>query len=353
MDDSKAARGDQKGWSLEITSAERVNVLLLLAVWLWHWILKILSWNKVDVSSVIQTRQPNELKIPLTHSHLARASRSFATKVSRIVAPLILLNILCQSFDKETFPLLYLISMAMPLLQFSIILGFIWKDCDVVKYCMKRLLLIEPTPRSLRNAYILVSDTLTSFGKPLVDFTLYLIVFFVSKDSLWAHFDILIPLAPLQIRVWQCLREFFLTKDKSLLFNALKYCSSVPIIVYMWYGRVQPNDYNYINHGWFMLFNSCYTSFWDIKMDWKLNSLSKIRSGKNKLDFKLPKAFYYAGVSFNLVIKFWWIWTISGQRHEVFFANELQYFEILRRAVWIVFKLESEYVTMSKSIDEK
>lgn len=66
-----------------------------------------------------------------------------------------------------------------------------------------------------------------------------------------------------------------------------------------------------------------------------------------------PRYFYYMGTLFNLLVKFWWIWTINGQRHEIFFANEQQYFEILRRSIWIIFKLESEFIIITKNNDEK
>lgn len=347
-----------KGLGLHLLASQRISVLLLISIWLWVWILKILSSNQLDVSAVLQFRKPNELKLPLTNLQLQRSSRKFAVKVSKIIVPLLSISLVVQPWvDQDKMTLLYLLIKIMPLLQFSIIITLILKDCEIIKYCAKRILLIEPTPKPLRNAYILLSDSLTSFAKPLIDFTLYLTSFFLSKDTLWTHFDLLISLMPLLIRVWQCLREYYLTRDKSLLFNALKYCSSVPIIICIWYSRVEPNRYDHNIHGWIMLVNSCYTLIWDVKMDWKLDSIVNIRSnGKfssSSLRAMFPKILYYIGCLFDFIIKFWWIWTINGNRHMVFFESELQYLEILRRCNWVVFKLEAEYVTMQNVVTQR
>ncbi|QLG72773.1 hypothetical protein HG535_0D04820 [Zygotorulaspora mrakii] len=354
MDGEKVSGELPKGWSLQIPPAERVNVLLLIAIWLWHWILVIMYSRKIDISSVLQTRRPDELKVPLAHSQLIRFSRAFGIKLSKMIVPLIIISVAFQSFDKETSSFIYSAISFLPLLQFVVILGFIWKDSVIIRYCTERLLLIEPTPRVLRNMYILLSDTLTSFGKPLVDFSLYLTALCLPQDSIWTHFDLLISLLPLIVRVTQCIREFYLTKDRSLIFNTIKYCSSIPIITYVWYSRVQPEKYDYMKHGWFLCLNSCYTFFWDIKMDWKFQSFFKIRAINKKHETMMfPRYFYYMGTLFNLLVKFWWIWTINGQRHEIFFANEQQYFEILRRSIWIIFKLESEFIIITKNNDEK
>ncbi|QLL30718.1 hypothetical protein HG536_0A05330 [Torulaspora globosa] len=347
----------KSGWGIYILASQRVNVLLLVAIWLWQWMLKLLSSCQLDVSTVIQSRKPNEMVLPLSHAQMQRLSRQFAVRLSRIIVPLQLIGLLCQSWAEATERSSNLAQFAillLPLIQFVIIVGSISRNCQIINYCIKRILLIETSPRPMRNVYILLSDTLTSFTKPLIDFTLYLTTLFLSKDVLWTHCDLLISLFPLNIRIWQCFREFYLGRDKSLLVNALKYISSIPIMVCVWHSRVDPEKHNSNVVHWFQCLNSCFTLVWDVRMDWKINSLRRIRKNhKTSQNVIFPKFVYYMGVLFDFSIKFWWIWTLKRPDHTILFASELQYLEILRRSVWVIFKLESEYVTIRNLATEK
>lgn len=352
----KGAEIPSDGWGFYILASQRVNVLLLAAIWLWQWMLKLLSSYQLDVSTVIQSRRPNEMDLPLSHAQMQRLSRQFAVRLSRIIVPLQLIGLLCQGWAVATDQgsnVAQLVIMLLPVIQFVVIVGSISRNCHIINYCIKRILLIETTPRPMRNVYILLSDTLTSFTKPLIDFTLYLTALFLSGDALWTHCDLLISLFPLNIRIWQCIREFYLGKDKSLLVNALKYISGIPIVVCVWYSRVKPERQTNVIH-WFQCFNSCFTLVWDVKMDWKINSLTRIRKNhKTSQNVIFPKFVYYMGILFDLSIKFWWIWTLKRPNHAILFASELQYLEILRRSVWVIFKLESEYVTIRNLATEK
>lgn len=134
-------------------------------------------------------------------------------------------------------------------------------------------------PRSLRNTYILISDTLTSFAKPLIDFTLFTSLIFREP---FTHFDLSVALLPVLVRLLQCLREYRLLHDATLLFNALKYSCNLPILFCTWKSRVYEGSINEerLHHvqRWFMLINSSYTLFWDVRMDWSLDSLTSLRS---------------------------------------------------------------------------
>lgn len=336
-----------------VSASERVNVLLLIAIWLWPTILKFLSSYQLDVSTVIQTRSPGGVVVPLSQLHVQRLSRRFATRISRIIIPLQVVSIICQQLS-ESNGVAHLLNSILPMLQFTIIVGSIMNECQIIRYCTKRILLIEPSPRSIRNVYILLSDTLTSFTKPLIDFSLYLTALVLSQDEVWTHFDLLISLFPLIIRIWQCLREFYLARDKSMLMNAMKYCSGIPIVVCVWYTRVEPENYHVNTVHWFQCLNSCFTLFWDVKVDWKCNSFFHIRKDlKSSNSVMFPKIVYYIGFLIDFTIKFWWIWVLHRPNHMLFFQSELQYLEVFRRSIWVVFKLESEYVMTRNLVTEK
>lgn len=336
-----------------ISASERVNVLLLVAIWLWQMILKFVSSYQLDVSTVLQTRSPHEAVFPLNQLQMLRLSRNFAIKISKIIVPLQIVDTVCQQWA-DSSELAHVLSSVLPLLQFALIVGCVVKDCKVIAYCIRRILLIEPTPKPMRNVYILLSDTLTSFNKPLIDFSLYVTALMLSKDALWTHFDLLVSLLPLIIRIWQCLREFYLTRSKSMLVNTLKYCSGIPIVICVWYTRVAPEKYKVSAVYWFQCINSCFTLIWDVRMDWKCNSLFQIRKNHKVANTVMfPRVVYYIGFLIDFTIKFWWIWVMNKPNHMLLFQSELQYLEVLRRSIWVIFKLESEYVMTRNLVTEK
>lgn len=206
-------------------------------------------------------------------------------------------------------------------------------------------------PRSLRNTYILISDTLTSFAKPLIDFTLFTSLIFREP---FTHFDLSVALLPVLVRLLQCLREYRLLHEATLLFNALKYSCNLPILFCTWRSRVYEGSINEerLHHvqRWFMLINSSYTLFWDVRMDWSLDSLTSLRS-RSKSAVTLKKKMYHSAILVDFLLRFWWLWVYLSQNLKlvaadsdyIFFQGEMQYFEVIRRGIWVVFKLDAEY----------
>lgn len=321
-----------------ITGAERISLLVLLSTCAWCWIVEKFASYRIDVPSVVQTRLPHELRAPLTHLQLQRASRSFTWSLWIRIFPLLVLTIILHHIAENSGWLLVL-DQAIPLLAFAWIVRFILKNCSLISYCASRIVLIEPKPKQLRNVYILLSDSLTSFSKPLVDYSLYVTAFLFDTES---HVDLAVAMVPISIRMIQCIREFIITRDKQHLFNTIKYSTNVPILVCVWYSRVQPDKFQYNTQLWFMLINASYTFFWDLFMDWKLEPMLRLRSKIDRLAF--PRIFYYIGIIIDFIVKYWWVWTLHRGSSALFFPSEIQYLEIFRRAVWVFFKVEAEYM---------
>lgn len=321
-----------------VTGSERISLLVLLSTCTWCWIIERFASYRINVSNVVQTRLPHELRAPLTQLQLQKASRSFTWSLWIRVSPLLVLHTLLRPIA-EKFSWLLVLERSIPLFEFVLTVWFIIRRCSLISYCTRRILLIEPNPKELRNVYILLSDSLTSFSKPLVDFSLYVTAFLFNSES---HVDLAVAMIPITIRMVQCIREFIITKDRQHLFNATKYSTNIPILVCVWYSRVQPDKFQYDTQLWFMLLNSSYTFYWDIFMDWKLESMFTLRSKADKLAF--PRIFYYMGIIVDFIIKYWWVWTLHRGSSALFFPSEIQYLEIFRRAVWVFFKLEAEYI---------
>ncbi|CAB4253711.1 similar to Saccharomyces cerevisiae YDR414C ERD1 Predicted membrane protein required for the retention of lumenal endoplasmic reticulum proteins [Maudiozyma barnettii] len=341
--------GTDKGFLLnyvQLPVPQRLNILLFIAIWLWYFIVKYLNSNKINISDVLQLKLRNDMHQAPTNGQLLRFSYVFAWKVTKIFVftHSIVLLVFSNSNEHDTSGIQYILVHALPLLQFLVLIILILRESEIIRYCSTRLLLIEPNPRILRNVYILISDTLTSFNKPLIDFTLFTSLLFGKPMT---HFDLFLSSLPSGVRIFQCLREYQLLHDTELLMNAGKYCSNLPIIGCTWFSRTHNmNNVSQVFYSiqmCFLVLNSSYTFYWDVRRDWTIPSIFTLR--KNKLIFK-PKVYYFA-IALDFTIRYWWIgvavYTQNKSINHIFFKYELYYFEIIRRAIWIIFKLESEY----------
>ena len=346
--------------SLAVPVPQRLNLLVLLAVWLWERILAYSYQHAMDVSTLVVTRPPGDIRPAYSGQQVYKKSHRLSIKLTKIVLPLHLITMALWTLNYITgdhgkasylFDTLLYIGHRLPLLQSIIIVVIILRTSDVVAYCTKRLLLIESNPSPLRTTYILLSDTLTSFAKPLIDFTLYA-SYITIGDLQFRHVDLLVAQLPVFVRIFQCLREYSLGGNKMALLNTLKYASSLPILFCMWLMRVHPEhrDSHSGYHRLFMLVNSCYTFFWDVRIDWSMDSFTRIRATR-QLTFS--EAVYRISVIFDFVVRFWWVWIYLGSQmgyhfdSSMVFDGEIQYLEIIRRAIWVVFRLESDHITRS------
>lgn len=334
-------------YMLHTPPPQRLNMLLYTSIWLWYFIILYLKKHSVDISSVLQLREYGDMHQAPTNKQLLHYARAFATKVSRIFLPIhMVYQIIYHTWDDEQLSgLYYTVYHSLPLIQFLVLTTLIIRESTIIRYCTRRLLLIESKPRTIRNVYILLSDSLTSFNRPLIDFTLFSSLLFGKP---LVNLDLLLSTIPSGVRIFQCFREYIAMTDTELLFNAGKYCSNIPIIACTWYMRTHsdseiPKTF-YSVQIWLLLINSAYTFFWDVRMDWTIVSVTTLR--KNKLTFA-PRVYHFA-ITVDFILRFWWLWiyfyTQNSTSKFIFFSSELYYFEVIRRANWIIFKLESEYV---------
>lgn len=98
--------------------------------------------------------------------------------------------------------------------------------------------------------------------------------------------------------------------------------------------------------------NSLYSFWWDVSMDWDLTLLSKQQHKqpfglRQQRVFRLPMA-YYLVVAFDIILRFAWSFKLSlhlvyldGIEGGIFL---LEIMELLRRWVWVYFRVETEWV---------
>nr|CAO98872.1 hypothetical protein [Nakaseomyces delphensis] len=335
---------------LHIPAAQLINILLLLAVFLWAWIVQFLIRHGIDIGLVIRLDEKSEQYSG--NARLRARSSEVTFFLAKIILPLTLISNLVDANmqqNPDTYEVIEFLYWCLPIAQTIFICYYILHSCGVLRYILKRWLLIESKPRALRNVYILFSDTLTSFNKPLIDFALH-ISHMCGKNP--THFDLVLAVIPPIIRLLQCLKEFTALRQMTHLANALKYSCHLPIVLCLWYSRVNGDtaltvkDYNLLKI--MMFIQSTYSFIWDVKMDWMVSSLTRIRRNKSRTQF--PTFYYYTAICLDGIMRYWWLWVIlfsssdaSGKPTALLFAQEVQFIEVIRRGMWSIFKLEAEY----------
>ncbi|XP_070531621.1 xenotropic and polytropic retrovirus receptor 1 homolog isoform X2 [Ptychodera flava] len=114
------------------------------------------------------------------------------------------------------------------------------------------------------------------------------------------------------------------------------------------YNHAKYNPYFYL---WIIsaVISSCYALTWDIKMDWGL--LDK-NAGENRFlreEIVYPyKAYYYAAVLEDFILRFAWTLTVSvgelGYFDSDILVTILAPLEVFRRFIWNFFRLENEHL---------
>ncbi|KAF1798891.1 EXS family-domain-containing protein [Mucor lusitanicus] len=145
-------------------------------------------------------------------------------------------------------------------------------------------------------------------------------------------------------RLLQCFRRYRDSNESVHLLNAAKYSSSIMAAIVTGLRRMYPSTSMTIF--WIMtcLFNSMYTSTWDIKMDWGLlRPNSKNFLLRDELVFY--RWTYYAAVPVNILLRFSWTLSIvklrmNGQLLGILVAL----LEAYRRIQWNFFRLENEHL---------
>lgn len=337
---------------LNCPGPQRLNLLLWASIWIWYFILKQINHYKLEINSVLSFKHHNDMQKSITTTQLEKRVKQFAIHATKFFIPLHLLIlyifIISSDLDEKSMTVFLFIKHSLPLLQCVSLITIILKNSEIIDYVAKRLPLIEPTPLSVRNVYILLSDSLTSFNRPLIEFTLFTSSLLGKPMT---DLDLFLSSIPSLIRIFQCLREYKLVQSKSHLANALKYTCNLPILAVTWYSRVHPNIiansklFQMIQIGSLFL-NSTYSFYWDVRMDWQLPSIFHIRYDNKKIVFE--KYIYQIAIFIDFIIRYWWIWLLTFDNlhlNFILFDGELQYLEVLRRAQWVIFKLETEYIS--------
>ncbi|XP_020539454.1 SPX and EXS domain-containing protein 1 isoform X3 [Jatropha curcas] len=156
--------------------------------------------------------------------------------------------------------------------------------------------------------------------------------------------------------LFQCLRQYKDTREKTSLFNALKYSTAVPVIFLsaLKYHVIPERWTNFYRPLWLLssVLNSLYSFYWDVTRDWDLSCFTRIfKFNKPNLCSYLlygRKWVYFWVIGSNLILRCTWTYKLSAHlRHNYLTVFTINLLEMVRRFQWIFFRVENEWNKMS------
>ncbi|KAB5515940.1 hypothetical protein DKX38_026588 [Salix brachista] len=186
--------------------------------------------------------------------------------------------------------------------------------------------------KAITFADFFVADILTSMSKVFSDVERSVCrmvhrqvatIAWFEADSVCGSHSIGIPVAlvlPYIFRLFQCLRQYKDTKEKTTLLNGV--------------------------------INSLYSFYWDVTRDWDLSSFSRIfKSNKPSLCSHLlygRQWVLFWVIGSNFILRLAWTYKLSAHlRHNYLTVFTITALEMFRRFQWVFFRVENEWNKMS------
>ncbi|XP_078162794.1 EXS (ERD1/XPR1/SYG1) family protein isoform X2 [Carex rostrata] len=302
-------------------------LLITLTVWLWGVNLWVFSQSSVNYARVFD----------LAQTHLSHR------EIWKVILYAVILMLLISPFD-----IFYLSSRYFLLRTF-------WR-------------IVLPL-QAITFADFFLADIMTSMSKVFSDLersTCRMVnrqvatIAWFEADSICGSHSVAIPMAlvfPYLCRFFQCLRQYKDTKEKTCLFNALKYSTAIPVIFLsaLKYHVLPENWVGFYRPLWLIssVINSLYSFYWDITRDWDLSILSRIFLFKNpglltNLLYGRHWVYYWV-LGSNLILRCTWTYKLSAHlRHNYLTVFAITALEIVRRFQWVFFRVENEWNKMTQ-----
>uniref|UniRef100_U9SQA1 EXS domain-containing protein n=1 Tax=Rhizophagus irregularis (strain DAOM 181602 / DAOM 197198 / MUCL 43194) TaxID=747089 RepID=U9SQA1_RHIID len=338
----------------------RVLIISVIGLWAWGSNLQILSWLSIDVPHLLDKNN----NTPSSHKAIYNLAFIFTSWIglNLVIFWQVTGGVETEIIEWTSIPLVcYVIVFAIIICPFN---------------CCRKKERMRFLRSDIPLADVIMADILTSFAKVFGDLyatgriLLHCDEVYVGNRG-WNY--IIAPLftsIPYVIRFKQCMTEYIGSNrnDKRHLFNAFKYASAFPVILFSvlqkWYKyeALTAQSIVWISHStlfrlWIIsvAFNSMYSFYWDVVMDWKLDFFSPAYPGtlipglqlRSNLHFN-ESFIYYVAIFIDFLLRFTWSLKLSSHLHIIHqleggvFLMEL--LEVMRRWLWIFFRLESAHV---------
>ncbi|GAV89868.1 EXS domain-containing protein [Cephalotus follicularis] len=335
-------------------------LLVTMMVWLWGVCLWVFSQGSVSYVKIFDLDQNH-----LTHKEIWKCSIWMTIIVPTSMTAYLYLYSHGEVSLAASQPVLLYIAVAMVLISpFDIF--YLSSRYFLLRTLWRIALPLQP----ITFPDFFVADILTSMAKVFSDLERSVCrmvnqqvatIAWFEADSVCGSHSVAIPLVlvfPYICRLMQCLHQYKDTKEKTTLFNALKYSTAVPVIFLSAFKyHVVPDRWTSIYRPLWLfssVVNSLYSFYWDVTRDWDLSGFSRI--------FKFSRPSYCSHLLYgrqwvylwvigsNLVLRCTWTYKLSAHlRHNYLTVFTVTALEMLRRFQWIFFRVEKEWNKMNKS----
>ncbi|KAG9138599.1 hypothetical protein Leryth_012937 [Lithospermum erythrorhizon] len=333
-------------------------LLVTLAVWLWGSNLWVFSLSPVNYAKIFDLDQNH-----LTHNEIWKC----ATWMTIIVPTSMTTYLYLYSHGEVS------LAAFQPVLLYAGVAMILIFPFDIF-YLSSRYFLLRTLWRilfpfqAITFADFFLADILTSMSKVFSDLERSVCrmvhrqvatIAWFEADSICGSHSVAIPVVlvlPYLFRLFQCLRQYKDTKEKTSLLNALKYSTAVPVIF------LSALKYHVFPEKWIGIYrplwllssvvNSLYSFYWDLTRDWDLSSFTRI------FKFNKPHILSYLVygrkwvfiwvITSNLILRCTWTYKLSAHlRHNYITLFTITALEILRRFQWVYFRVENEWNKMT------
>lgn len=335
-------------------------LLVTLTVWLWGINLWVFSLSTVNYAKIFDLDQSH-----LTHREIWKC----ATWMTIVVPTSMTAYLYLYSHGEVS------LAASQPVLLYTTIALLLIFPFDIFYlstrfYLLRTLWRIVLPLQAISFSDFFVADILTSMSKVFSDLERSVCrmvhrqvatIAWFEADSVCGSHSVAIPIVlvlPYLFRLFQCLRQYKDTGEKTSLLNALKYSTAVPVIFLsaLKYHIFPEKWTNFYRPLWLLsgVLNSLYSFYWDVTRDWDLSGFTRIFkfSRPHPLSNVLfgQKWVYFWVLGSNLILRCTWTYKLSAHlRHNYLTVFTITALEIFRRFQWVFFRVENEWNKISKS----
>ncbi|XP_022894586.1 SPX and EXS domain-containing protein 5-like isoform X5 [Olea europaea var. sylvestris] len=342
------------------------------------------SGSRLLVSDLATGEQGNSAEEDIWHSIESNKMKSVGTPLSSVVitpSPVLLWRFKCATWMTIIVPTsmtayLYLYSngevllaASQPVFLYAAVAMLLIFPFDIFhlssRYFLLRTLwrIVFPL-QAIMFADFFLADILTSMSKVFSDLERSVCrmihhqvatIAWFEADSVCGSHSVAIPIVlvlPYIFRLFQCLRQYKDTRERTTLLNALKYSTAVPVIFLsaLKYHVIPDKWLNVYRPLWLLssVLNSLYSFYWDVNRDWDLSCFTRI--------FKFSKPSFLSHALYgrkwvflwvigsNLILRCTWTYKLSAHlRHNYLTVFTITVLEMLRRFQWVFFRVENEW----------
>ncbi|KAJ6289857.1 hypothetical protein OIU76_028626 [Salix suchowensis] len=333
-------------------------LLVTMMVWLWGVNLWVFAQSTISYAKIFDLDQNH-----LTHREIWKA----ATWMTIIVPTSMTAYLYLYSHGEVS------LAASQPVLLYCAVTLVLIFPFDIFYlssryYLLRTLWRIVFPLQAITFADFFVADILTSMSKVFSDVERSVCrmvhrqvatIAWFEADSVCGSHSIGIPVAlvlPYIFRLFQCLRQYKDTKEKTTLLNALKYSTAVPVIFLsaLKYHVLLDRWTSFYRPLWLLsgVINSLYSFYWDVTRDWDLSSFSRIfKSNKPSLCSHLlygRQWVLFWVIGSNFILRLAWTYKLSAHlRHNYLTVFTITALEMFRRFQWVFFRVENEWNKMS------